>query len=74
MNDLIERLKQARIVRVLAFYLGASWVILQVVDVLRESLVLPEWVAPVSVILLLIGLVIISEVASHYLRGRFYKR
>jgi tetratricopeptide (TPR) repeat protein len=63
MSDFIERLKHARIVRVLAFYLGASWVILQVVDVLRESLALPEWVAPVSIILLLIGLVIISATA-----------
>jgi tetratricopeptide (TPR) repeat protein/TolB-like protein len=63
MSDFIDRLKHARIVRILAFYLGASWVILQVVDVLRESLALPEWVAPVSVILLLIGLVIISATA-----------
>lgn len=63
MGDFLERLKRARIVRVLVFYLGASWVILQVVDVLRESLMLPDWVAPVAVILLLIGLVIISATA-----------
>jgi Flp pilus assembly protein TadD len=63
MLDFLERLKRARIVRVLAFYLGASWVILQVVDVLQDSLALPDWVAPVSVILLLIGFVIISATA-----------
>lgn len=63
MIDFIDRLKRARIVRVLAFYLGASWVILQVVDVLQEALSLPDWVAPVAVILLLIGLVIIAATA-----------
>jgi tetratricopeptide (TPR) repeat protein/TolB-like protein len=63
MIDFIERLKRARIVRVLAFYLGASWVILQVVDVLQEALSLPDWIAPVAVILLLIGLVIIAATA-----------
>jgi len=60
---LLDRLKGARIVRVLLFYLGASWVVLQVVDVLESALSLPEWVAPVSVILLLIGLVIIAATA-----------
>jgi tetratricopeptide (TPR) repeat protein len=65
MNDLplIERLKRARLIRVLGFYLGASWVLLQVVDVLEDALELPDWVAPVSLILLLIGLVIILATA-----------
>jgi tetratricopeptide (TPR) repeat protein/TolB-like protein len=63
MIDLFERLKRARIFQVIAFYLGASWIILQVVDVLRESLALPDWVAPVAVILLMIGLVIIAATA-----------
>jgi tetratricopeptide (TPR) repeat protein len=60
---LLARLKRARIVRVLVFYLGASWAVLQVVDVLEGALSLPEWVAPVSVILLLIGLVVIAATA-----------
>ena len=63
MMDFLERLKQAKLAQVLAFYLGASWVILQVVDVLQESLALPEWIAPVAVILLMIGLVIIASTA-----------
>ncbi|MBT8487254.1 MAG: hypothetical protein KJO65_00370 [Gemmatimonadetes bacterium] len=63
MTDFLERLKRARIVQVLVFYLGASWVILQVVDVLQESLALPDWIAPVAVILLMIGLVIIASTA-----------
>ncbi len=59
----MERLKRARIVQVLAVYLGASWVILQIADVLTEALSLPDWVLPVSVLLLLIGLVIILATA-----------
>jgi tetratricopeptide (TPR) repeat protein len=61
--DLWTRLKEARIVQVLVVYLGASWGILQVVDILQGSLSLPDWVSPVSLILLLIGLVIILATA-----------
>ncbi|MGW8268800.1 MAG: hypothetical protein ACWGSQ_20710, partial [Longimicrobiales bacterium] len=61
--SLWSRLKQARIVQVLLVYLGASWGLLQVVDVLQNALTLPEWVAPVAVILLLIGLLVILATA-----------
>ena len=56
---LFERLKRARIVQVLAVYLGASWVVLQIADVLQGAVGLPEWVSALAVLLLLIGLVII---------------
>jgi len=62
-STLWSRLKQARIVQVLLVYLGVSWGILQAVDVLQNTLALPEWVGPVAVILLLIGLVIIAATA-----------
>jgi TolB-like protein len=61
--SLVERLRRARIVQVLVVYLGASWAVLQVADLLQSGLDLPEWVMPVSVILLLIGLVIILATA-----------
>ena len=61
--SVFDRLKRARIVHVLVVYIGASWMVLQVAQLLQESLELPEWVAPVAVILLLIGLVIISATA-----------
>ena len=61
--DLWTRIKEARIVQVLLVYLGASWGILQVVDVLQGTLALPDWVAPVALILLIIGLVIILATA-----------
>lgn len=62
-HSFLERLKRARIVQVLAVYLGASWVVLQIAEVLAEALSLPEWVLPVCVLLLLVGLLIILATA-----------
>lgn len=61
--SLVERLKKARIVQVLAVYLGASWVVLQIADVLQESVGLPQWISGLAVLLLLIGLIIILATA-----------
>jgi tetratricopeptide (TPR) repeat protein len=58
-----QRLKRARIVQVLAVYLGASWVVLQIAELLTKALSLPAWVLPVTVILLLVGLVVILATA-----------
>ncbi|HSG09314.1 MAG TPA: tetratricopeptide repeat protein [Longimicrobiales bacterium] len=61
--SLWDRLRGARIVQVLLVYLGASWAVLQIADVLTEALSLPGWVLPVAVLLLLVGLVIILATA-----------
>lgn len=61
--SLWDRLKSARIVQVVLVYLGASWAVLQIADVLTGALSLPEWVLPVAVLLLLVGLVIIVATA-----------
>ena len=61
--SLWDRLRSARIVQVLLVYLGASWAVLQIADVLTEALSLPDWVPPVAVLLLLVGLVIILATA-----------
>jgi tetratricopeptide (TPR) repeat protein/TolB-like protein len=61
--SLWERLKRARIVQVLLVYLGASWAVLQIADVLVDALTLPPWVLPVAIILLLVGLVVILSTA-----------
>ncbi len=58
-----DRLKRARIVRVLLVYLGAAWGVLEVADLLQDSLSLPNWVVPVALLLLLIGLVVIISTA-----------
>jgi tetratricopeptide (TPR) repeat protein len=58
-----DRLKRARIVRVLLVYFGAAWGVLEVAALLQESLSLPDWIVPVALVLLLIGLVIIVSTA-----------
>lgn len=62
-QNLLERLRGARIVQIVLVYLGASWIVLQIADVLTGALSLPEWVLPVAVLLLLVGLVIILATA-----------
>ncbi|MGD8319458.1 MAG: hypothetical protein PVJ02_03360, partial [Gemmatimonadota bacterium] len=61
--SLFERLKQARIVQVLLVYLGASWGVLQLADVLTNTVGLPQWVGGFALLLLAIGLVIILATA-----------
>ena len=63
--SLWSRIKNARIVQVLLVYLGVSWVLLQVISDLREALELPQWIGPVALILLIVGLAegLISESA-----------
>ncbi len=58
-----SRIRSGQLLQVLAVYLGASWVLLPVVNELSEALSLPPWVSPVAVILLLIGLLIILAAA-----------
>lgn len=62
-NDFWTRVKSARIVQVLVAYLAVSWGILQVADILQQSLELPPWVQPVALLLLVIGFVIIAATA-----------
>lgn len=58
-----SRLRRSRFVGVLAVYLGASWLVLQVANELREALDLPAWISPVTVILLLVGLLVVLATA-----------
>lgn len=54
-------------------YAGASWVILQMVDILQESLQLPQWVGAVTFLLLAVGLFVMLATAwvqSHPLTDR----
>ncbi len=58
-----SRLKNAHLFRVLVIYAAASWVLLQVVVTLREALQLPPWIAPVAIVLLAIGFVVVLATA-----------
>ena len=55
MPGFANRMRTSRVWGVLAVYLGASWVVLQIVDVVKQNLGLPDWVFPFALLLLLIG-------------------
>ena len=61
--SLIDRLKASRLVQVLLLYLGASWVIIEVAGELQEALELPDWLVPVALVLLLVGLLVVLATA-----------
>jgi tetratricopeptide (TPR) repeat protein len=61
-------MKSRNLWQILALYAGASWLVLQVVDVVKQNLGLPDWVFPFALLLLLIGLPII--VATALVQGR----
>ncbi len=67
MPNVAERVRNHRLWGVLAVYLGVSWVVLQVVDIVKQNLGLPDWVFPFALLLLLIGLPII--LATAFLQG-----
>jgi len=61
-------MKNRSLWQILAVYAAASWVVLQVVDVVKDNLGLPDWVFPFALLLLLVGLPII--VATAMVQGR----
>jgi tetratricopeptide (TPR) repeat protein len=62
-SPLAERLKRSALVQAVVVFLGASWVVLQVVDLLQERLGLPDWVFPFTLILLAVGFVVVLATA-----------
>lgn len=67
-KHVLDGLKDRSVWQVLAVYLGVSWVALQVVDLLKQNMGLPDWVFPFAIVLLVIGLPII--LATALLHGR----
>jgi hypothetical protein len=61
------RVRKGRLFQVIAVYLGASWLVLQVAKTLQETLALPAWVPPAAVLFLIIGFV---EAAPPLTAGR----
>jgi tetratricopeptide (TPR) repeat protein len=53
-----SRIKNARLFRVLVIYGAASWVILQIVGLFIETMDLPRWTMPWTLVLLVLGLII----------------
>jgi hypothetical protein len=58
-----DTIRQARLFRVLAVYVGASFAVIQLVDILTNQLGLPDWFFPGALALLLIGLPIVVTTA-----------
>jgi class 3 adenylate cyclase/tetratricopeptide (TPR) repeat protein len=62
-RDVWSRVRRARLLRVLAVFLGTSFLVLQLVDLFIDKLGLPDWFFPGAVVLLVIGLPIILATA-----------
>jgi len=57
MGQFFYELKRRKVLRVVAAYIVASWVVLQVADLLSEILELPDWTAKFAFAILVIGFV-----------------
>ncbi|HZD79920.1 MAG TPA: hypothetical protein VE646_07760, partial [Actinomycetota bacterium] len=67
MDDFLARLRRGSIGRVLVLYVGAAWLILQVVGTVNDLVHLPAWIGPTAIALLVIGLPI--TVATAWVQG-----
>ena len=63
LSTFLTRLRHARLVRVIAVYLGASWIILEVTDVFIDKFGLPGWFFQAAILLLLIGFITLVTTA-----------
>jgi formylglycine-generating enzyme required for sulfatase activity/dienelactone hydrolase len=55
MGRFFQELKRRKVLRVAAAYIVASWVVLQVADLLSDILELPDWTSKVAFAILIIG-------------------
>jgi tetratricopeptide (TPR) repeat protein len=62
-DRLLRWFRQLRLLQVLAIYLAASWLILEITDVFIDKLALPAWFFPAAIVLLLIGLTVVVTTA-----------
>jgi eukaryotic-like serine/threonine-protein kinase len=62
-QDLWRTVRRARLIQVLTVYLASAFVVLQATDILVDRLALPDWVFPVALVLLLIGLPMVMATA-----------
>lgn len=62
-KELVIEAHRRSLWQVLGLYVAASWIVLQVVEVLTTSIGLPDWVPGFAVVLLLIGLPVVLATA-----------
>jgi tetratricopeptide (TPR) repeat protein len=63
LKQFIREIHRRSLWQVLTIYLGASWAVLEVTDQIVARYLLPEWVYPAALILLLLGLPIVLATA-----------
>lgn len=63
LRELIHEIHRRSLWQVLAIYVGAAWVVFEVVQTLTEGLGLPSWLPSLALILLLVGLPIVLATA-----------
>jgi len=63
MKRIVHEIHRRSLWQVLGIYLAGSWVALQVVETLAESMSLPEWVQPFAIVLLVLGLPVVLATA-----------
>ncbi|MFV1987877.1 MAG: hypothetical protein ACC682_11400 [Gemmatimonadota bacterium] len=69
MKNIFREVHSRSLWQVLGLYLAVSWIVLQVVDVLADNVALPDWVFPISLVLLLLGLPVVLGTA--FVQGGF---
>ncbi|KPK60941.1 MAG: hypothetical protein AMS21_09255, partial [Gemmatimonas sp. SG8_38_2] len=62
-QEMVTTIRNARLLRIVLVYLGASFAVIEAVDILIDSVGLPDWVLPGAIVLLLLGLPIIVATA-----------
>ena len=55
MGQIFEELKRRSVVRIAAAYLAVAWLVLQILDVVRDIFVLPDSVARFTFFALIVG-------------------
>lgn len=63
MKSFIHEIHRRSLWQVLGIYLGASWIVLQIVDTMAGALSLPDWAASLALFLLVVGFPIVLATA-----------
>jgi len=63
LKNFIQEVHRRSLWQVIGIYLGASWVVLQIVDTMAGALSLPEWAASLALFLLVVGFPIVLATA-----------
>lgn len=65
-SQIWQELKRRNVVRVITVYAGAAFVLLELVDIIKEPLKLPDWLLPAVIVLLTVGFIIAAILSWIY--------